>query len=51
MREKIVGLAAMEGKENVYGVAQRECAASVLFTINLMGVMVHLGDPQGMNVF
>ena len=51
MRAKIVGLVAIQSKENVLGVAQKVCAASEVFTINPMDVMVHLGDLQGMNVF
>ena len=51
MRAKIVGLVAIQSKENVPGVAQKVCVASEVFTINPMDVMVHLGDLQGMNVF
>ena len=51
MRAKIVGLVAIQSKENVLGVAQKVCAASEVFTINPMDVTVHLGDHQGMNVF
>ena len=51
MSIKIVGVLAIRNKENVLGVVQTVCAASVVFTINLMDVTVHLGDLQGMNVF